>query len=234
MLDSTFQGNYECVNNTYTTAQLKKSILNIIDKYNYQYYSLYQENPYPLTKRKSYFINCFDENFNIDKDSHKTILNSFNIMPSATFPFFISWHEKMNNHYPEIWRDFNSRENILAHSIIHKTQKGEKTLCSFFRVKSHQYLKENIEYTQKLFSLSELIANKLSLLVTDDTCIPSLTMREIEIMRWASEGKTSADIGSILTLSTRTVNFHIANILDKLAVPNKVAAIAKAICYNLI
>ncbi|MEQ2025125.1 LuxR C-terminal-related transcriptional regulator [Xenorhabdus szentirmaii] len=234
MTNLIYQGDYECINNTYTITQFKKSILNIINKYNYQYYSLYQENPYPLTKRKSYYINSFDEYFNISEDSHRTVLHSFDIISSTTVSHLISWNKSLNSHHPETWSNFNLNDDILIHSTVHNTKKSEKTLCSFFKKNSHQDIKEKPEDTRQLIFLSELIANKFSRLVTDDMCIPPLTVREIEIMRWASEGKTSADIGKILELSTRTVNFHIANILEKLAVPNKVAAIAKAICYNLI
>jgi LuxR family quorum-sensing system transcriptional regulator SolR len=35
-----------------------------------------------------------------------------------------------------------------------------------------------------------------------------LTTRERDVLRWTSEGKTSAEIGEILHMTERTVNFH--------------------------
>lgn len=61
-----------------------------------------------------------------------------------------------------------------------------------------------------------------------------LTAREREILRWTSEGKTAEIIGAILNISTRTVNFHISNVLTKLVAVNKVQAVAKARTFGLL
>lgn len=61
-----------------------------------------------------------------------------------------------------------------------------------------------------------------------------LTSREREVLRWTSEGKTAEIIGAILNISTRTVNFHIGNVLTKLVAVNKVQAVAKARTFGLL
>ncbi|AXF86705.1 Transcriptional activator protein AnoR [Ephemeroptericola cinctiostellae] len=61
-----------------------------------------------------------------------------------------------------------------------------------------------------------------------------LNPRELEVLRWAADGKTSAEAGDILNLSERTVNFYMGHVLDKLGVTNKTAAVVKAIALNLI
>ncbi|CAD6530542.1 autoinducer binding domain-containing protein [Paraburkholderia metrosideri] len=61
-----------------------------------------------------------------------------------------------------------------------------------------------------------------------------LTCREREVLRWTGEGKTSYEIGKILNISERTVNFHVNNVLSKLAATNKVQAVVKAIATGLI
>jgi len=40
-----------------------------------------------------------------------------------------------------------------------------------------------------------------------------LSNREIEVLRWTADGKTSSEISCILNIAERTVNFHINNIL---------------------
>ncbi|MGU3574328.1 LuxR family transcriptional regulator [Brucellaceae bacterium C25G] len=62
----------------------------------------------------------------------------------------------------------------------------------------------------------------------------ALTAREREIMLWTSEGKTAEVIGDILNISTRTVNFHISNVLTKLMAVNKVQAVMKARTLGLL
>ena len=61
-----------------------------------------------------------------------------------------------------------------------------------------------------------------------------LTPRECEVLRWTGEGKTAHEIGQILSISERTVNFHVNNVLLKLNATNKVQAVVKAIAMGLI
>lgn len=61
-----------------------------------------------------------------------------------------------------------------------------------------------------------------------------LTERELEILKWTVAGKTAWEIGTILKISERTVNFHIQNVLEKFGVHNKTHAAAKAVNMGLI
>jgi DNA-binding CsgD family transcriptional regulator len=54
----------------------------------------------------------------------------------------------------------------------------------------------------------------------------TLSAREEEVLIWMSEGKTNAEIAEILDISLHTVKRHVERILQKLAVPNRSAAIA--------
>ncbi|MEM5472709.1 helix-turn-helix transcriptional regulator [Hoeflea sp. AS60] len=64
--------------------------------------------------------------------------------------------------------------------------------------------------------------------------ISGLNDREIQIVRWTSEGKTSAEIAIILGLSEHTVNSYIAAMLRKLHVVNRAQMVASAIRSGLI
>ena len=55
-----------------------------------------------------------------------------------------------------------------------------------------------------------------------------LSTRELEMLRWSAQGKTAGDIGMILSLSERTVNFHINNAVRKLGSSNKITAVVHA------
>ncbi len=60
-----------------------------------------------------------------------------------------------------------------------------------------------------------------------------LTEREVEILRWTAAGKTAWEIGGILNISERTVNFHVQNVMEKFGVHNKTHAAAKAMGMGL-
>jgi DNA-binding CsgD family transcriptional regulator len=70
-----------------------------------------------------------------------------------------------------------------------------------------------------LFSEEELLVTQSSLQRL------GLTARESEVMFWLAEGKANAEIGAILESSPRTIERHVANILKKFQVENRVAAV---------
>lgn len=55
-----------------------------------------------------------------------------------------------------------------------------------------------------------------------------LTGRQVEVLRWTADGKTSDEIAQILDISKRTVNFHIRNASTRLHANNKNSAVALA------
>lgn len=63
---------------------------------------------------------------------------------------------------------------------------------------------------------------------------PNLTAREIEVLKWTADGKTSADISSLLEVSENTVNFHVKNAVFKLQTTNKTAATVRAAMLGLL
>lgn len=77
--------------------------------------------------------------------------------------------------------------------------------------------------------LSRLLVHKMM----PETTV-NLSAREIEVLRWTAEGKTSSEVGDIMHLSRRAVNYHINNALAKLGVFNKTAAAIKAAMLGLL
>jgi len=63
---------------------------------------------------------------------------------------------------------------------------------------------------------------------------PSLTQRQIEILRFAARGMSNADIAVRLELSEHTVKRHVANLLLRLDLPSRAAAAAYATREGLI
>ncbi|WP_282167710.1 helix-turn-helix transcriptional regulator [Shewanella japonica] len=56
-----------------------------------------------------------------------------------------------------------------------------------------------------------------------------ITQREQECIKWASEGKTTWEISQILSISKSTVNFHLANCIEKTGSINRQQAIVKCL-----
>ena len=94
------------------------------------------------------------------------------------------------------------------------------------------------------FSIEEAIAHALALMqdgtVWNVSPMPEsaldavgLTPREREVLRLLTEGLTDREIGEALFISTRTVNYHVTNLLTKLDLDSRTAAAAFAVRHGI-
>lgn len=58
---------------------------------------------------------------------------------------------------------------------------------------------------------------------------PPLTDRQLECLHWISLGKSSTDVGLILRISGRTVDYHVNAICERLGVRTRMQAVTQAV-----
>lgn len=63
---------------------------------------------------------------------------------------------------------------------------------------------------------------------------PNLSPRESEVLGWVARGKSNASIGSILGISTHTVDAHLRRIYLKLGVFDRITAALRGVGFGLI
>ena len=63
---------------------------------------------------------------------------------------------------------------------------------------------------------------------------PELSPREIEVLQWVAAGKSNKEIGNQLFIAEGTVKTHMKNLLEKLAVVGRTAAIREAVHRGLV
>lgn len=61
-----------------------------------------------------------------------------------------------------------------------------------------------------------------------------LTKRQLECLTWSAAGKGSYEIGQILEISERSVNWHINNAMRALGTVTRTQAVARAVHHGLI
>ena len=76
----------------------------------------------------------------------------------------------------------------------------------------------------------------LRVLVSEDARpeMPALTPRELEVLRWTMDGKTTGEISVHLGIGDRTTVFHLQNAMLKLNCNSKHVAVVKALRLGLI
>ena len=61
-----------------------------------------------------------------------------------------------------------------------------------------------------------------------------LTKREVEVLRLVAKGMSNQEVAASLVISEHTVHRHVANILGKLGVSSRAAAVAQAAQLDLL
>jgi DNA-binding NarL/FixJ family response regulator len=84
--------------------------------------------------------------------------------------------------------------------------------------------------------LETIIKARLAHIARTDVWVRDVGLndREIEVLTWVARGKTSIEIAKILSLSKRTVDFHVDNARNKLGVSSRTEAAIKAVTGRLI
>jgi DNA-binding NarL/FixJ family response regulator len=89
-------------------------------------------------------------------------------------------------------------------------------------------------------AISPRVASRLVARVRDGIARPAspppspLTPRELEILRLIAEGRENAEIAEILVISPATAKNHVAHVLDKLGMQNRVQAAVYAVRSGLV
>jgi DNA-binding CsgD family transcriptional regulator len=144
----------------------------------------------------------------------------------------ILWDENAYAQAPTLWRELNRRGLKYGWTqAVHDEKGAHYSLFSLARTHTPIDLEEhygNLGYaifaSQKLHALA---STKMSDAVAEQQQC-HLSPREIEVLRWSAQGKTASEVGRILCLSERTVNFHVCSCMRKLNASNKISAVAKA------
>jgi LuxR family transcriptional regulator, quorum-sensing system regulator SolR len=149
----------------------------------------------------------------------------------------IVWPDADSADEPQLWND--AREHGLAVGVAQSSW-AARGVFGLLTIARHADRLTPAEInmltlqTNWLANLSHSLMSRFLVPKLAPEANVTLTQREREVLCWTGEGKTACEIGQILSISERTVNFHVNNILDKLAATNKVQAVVKAIAMGLI
>ncbi|QXI11197.1 autoinducer binding domain-containing protein [Pseudomonas zeae] len=144
----------------------------------------------------------------------------------------IVWSESVFADKPQLWQGLQQYGLQYGWSqSFHHEQSGLCSIISLARKHCPISPLELYEHFGYMFyatsHLSELFARTLppqSLKPRQ----PHLSPRELEVLQLSAGGKTAYEISKILSLSERTVNYHVQNVIEKLNVCNKISAVIAA------
>lgn len=150
----------------------------------------------------------------------------------------IVWTEDVFSQTLPLWDD--QQKYGLRHGwsqSFHHEATGQCSTLSLVRKNGLLSPLELYEHFGYMFyatsQLSDLFARTLPT-VPKKPQHPHLSPRELEVLKLSALGKTAYEIARILSLSERTVNYHVQNVIIKLNVCNKMSAVIAACRYGLL
>lgn len=147
-----------------------------------------------------------------------------------------AWGAELFRRVPELWKDM--QHHGLACGMTQSVSDGPGGISMLSLVRASPQVKpeELALKRDEMFRLAQITHRMMSRKLREEAAsrLPSLTCREIEVLRWTADGKSAQDIADILSLSKNTIDFHIKNSISKMGVPNKTAAVARAALLGLL
>lgn len=112
-----------------------------------------------------------------------------------------------------------SRVDLVSLSLRHETEVPEHRISYLYALSVQTVLRRS-----QLIDPPEINAPD----------VVHLTQQELEILRWAKDGKTNREIADLNSVSEKTVEFHLSNVMNKLGAGNRITAVVMAIQQGLI
>lgn len=199
----------------------------------YDFFALCVRHPVPFTRPKISAYSTYPEAWMSQYKSANFMAIDPVLKPDNFSLGFLRWDDELFRDAPELW------EAARDHGL----QTGA-TQCLMLANHAHGFLSISRMRTTHNPHAEDVIALRLQVLLEgsllallrleDEMVMPremKFSKRELEILKWTAEGKTSAEISIILSISENTVNFHQKNMQKKFDAPNKtqIACYAAAI-----
>lgn|GEM_PF-25976 len=189
----------------------------------FDYYSLCVRHPVPFTRPKITVHSSYPAEWMSQYQSE----NYFAIDPVLKRENFIQghlpWTDALFSEAQPLWdgaRDHGIRRGITQCLMLPNHALG---FLSVSRASQFGKMMDSDEIELRLQMLVQMALTSLLRFEHDMVMPPEMkfSKREKEILKWTAEGKTSAEIAIILSISENTVNFHQKNMQKKFNAPNK-------------
>ena len=128
----------------------------------------------------------------------------------------------------ELFNDYNMAKGIFI--PVHRCNSDPLAICFSFDDQCPE-LSQIAELQFLVSHACEVVTPKV--LAQDNPC-NCLSPREKECLKWTADGKTSTEIGKILSISEHTVNHHLYGGMQKLDATNRIHAVTIAFRAGLL
>lgn len=193
--------------------------------------------PLPISQPKVYTINNFSPTWQTRYVVEDYIAAGPTVNQGSRSVMLLIWSDQVFAPAQALWRDAKAHGLQVGWAQSCHDARGVGALLTLARPDGDMSETELDANLPKMTWLVQAVHASMARVLVPKLmpeAASELSGRELEVLRWTGDGKTSSEIGDILSLSEHTVNFHIKNSLIKLNATNKTAGVVKAVMMGLL
>lgn len=232
---------FESLQNCNTVEELHTRTTAIIGQMGFDHFLYGVQVNTSLTRPYRFILSCYPEAWRkrYDEEGYATIDPTVSHCARTTIP--IIWKNEVFKGRKEARVRSEAKDCGLASGASFSVHagRGEAAMLSLATSRESREVQEDIiAMMSKAQLLTCYLHEAIQRVVLSQGPLPlkriSLTDREKECLLWAAEGKTGWEIANIVSISERTVTFHLQNAAQKMGVINRQQAISRALSMGLI
>jgi DNA-binding HTH domain-containing proteins len=219
-----------------TSEQIYSLLQQQTELLEFDFFSLCVRHPVPFTRPKISLYTTYPDAW-VSRYKAANYLAVDPVLKPGNFRLgHLRWDDELFSGAQELWdgaRDHGIRMGATQCLMLPNHAHGFFSVSRSDETKPESHGDEIEVRLQMLLEMSLLAL----LRVEDQMVMPremKFSKRELEILQWTAEGKTSAEISMILAISENTVNFHQKNMQKKFDAPNKTQIACYAAAIGLI
>lgn len=217
--------------------QLFQTILSLGKELGFDYCTYGLRLPFPLVMPKTVIFSNYPTAWQAQYQAKNYLAIDPTVQHGMRSPLPLLWTEDLFSPVRELWEEAHSFGLHYGWAQSIRDFNGVTGMLTLAR-SNDPITETELEANQfKMASLAQTVHLGMSQCLTPKLMPEAdakLSNREIAVLRWTADGKTSGEISSILNIAERTVNFHINNAVAKLNAANKTSAAVKAAMLGLL
>jgi len=225
------------LNHTSSDAEIFSKIEAAASGLGFEFCSYGLRAPWPLSKPKMRWLSNYPEAWKKRYLDARYLDIDPTVQHARRSQSPVVWSDALFSGVPEFWHEAQShglRHGWAQSAFDSCGVGGMLTLARSSDPLTPVELAENEVKMRWLVSTAHLSLKRVLMPTLMSDPERGLTDREVEVLKWAADGKTSGEISKILVISVDTVNFHVKNAVTKLKTTNKTAAVVRAAMLGLL
>lgn len=217
-------------------VQLKALLQKQIVALGFDFFAFFVQQPVPFTRPRFFLFSTYPESWILHYERH----NYYAVDPVLRLcqqpGKGIEWCAEIFTGAANLWPDAQAAGILSGFSCSAMASNRAIGILSIASRQPGRSRHRTVELEVQINFLADLSLRVLERLKDSSMVVlaKGFSERELEILKWTAEGKTSAEISLILAISEHTVNFHQKNMQKRFNVSNKTQIACYAAATGLI